>query len=378
MKLFVAKEPAGETRVATNPDAIKRLAGLGIETVVETGAGETAGLPDRVLIEAGASIAQDPAAGRGEADILAVVQPPMPEALTGARHGAMLLGFLSPYQDHARLEAYAAAGLTAFAFEFLPRITRAQTMDALSSQANLAGYAAVLQAASRFGRAFPMMVTAAGTIAPARILVLGAGVAGLQAIATARRLGAIVSAMDVRPAAKEQVESLGATFVGVDSAESRQAETSGGYAREMSSDYRVRQAEKLLEILPRTDMVITTALIPGRPAPVLMTTQMVEAMRPGSVVVDMAVVQGGNVEPSVTGKTVNHNGVLIVGEPNLPGTVATDASALYARNIVNFLAPLVDKEAGALNIDWDDEIVSSALICRDGAITNPVLLEKKG
>lgn len=377
MKLFVAKEPAGESRVAISPDAVKRLAGLGIETLVETGAGSAAGMPDGVLADAGAEIVQDAAAARAEADVLAVVRPPAPEALQGAKHGALLVGLLSPYADHARLEGYASAGVTAFAFEFVPRISRAQTMDALSSQANLAGYAAVIQAAARFGRAFPMMVTAAGTIAPARVLVLGAGVAGLQAIATARRLGAVVSAMDVRPAAKEQVQSLGVTFVDVDSAEAKVAETSGGYAREMSSDYRVRQAEKLMEILPRTDMVITTALIPGRPAPVLMTTAMVDAMRAGSVVVDMAVEQGGNVEPSRAGETVERNGVRIIGEPNLPGTVATDASALYARNIVNFLAPLVDKETRTLAIDWHDEIVASALICRDGAITNPVLLEKK-
>lgn len=333
-------------------------------------------MPDTVLAEGGAEIVQDSAAARASADIVVSVGPISADNLSGVKQGAVLLGLLSPYGDRERLDGYAAAGVSAFAFEFVPRITRAQTMDALSSQANLGGYAAVLQAASRFGRAFPMMVTAAGTIAPARVLVLGAGVAGLQAIATARRLGAVVSAMDVRPAAKEQVESLGATFVDVDSAEAKQAETSGGYAREMSSDYRVQQAAKLLEVLPRTDMVITTALIPGRPAPVLMTTEMVEAMRPGSVIVDMAVERGGNVVPSKSGETVDHNGVHIIGEPNLPGTVATDASALYARNIVNFLTPLVDQESGTLKIDWEDEIVSSALICRDGAIVNPMLLEK--
>ncbi len=327
--------------------------------------------------EAGAAIVSDAVAGRADADMLAVVRPPAPGGLEGVKPGAVLIGLLSPYADHARLESYAAAGVAAFAFEFVPRISRAQTMDALSSQANLAGYSAVVQAAAKFGRAFPMMVTAAGTVAPARVLVLGAGVAGLQAIATARRLGSVVSAMDVRPAAKEQVESLGASFVDVDSVEAKQAETTGGYAREMSSDYRVRQAEKLLEILPRTDMVITTALIPGRPVPLLMTVEMVEAMRPGSVIVDMAVEQGGNVQGSVAGETVNHNGVLIVGDPNLPGRVATDASALYARNVVNFLTPLIDQEAGALKIDWADEIVSSALICCDGTITNPVLLENK-
>lgn len=377
MKLFVAKEPPGETRVAVSPDSVKRFAGLGIETVVESGAGDLAGMPDRMLAEAGASIAMDAAQARAEADMLAVVRPPAAEALAGAKPGAVLIGLLSPYGDHARLQGYADAGVSAFSFEFVPRISRAQTMDALSSQANLAGYSAVIQGAAIFGRGFSMMVTAAGTVAPARVLVLGAGVAGLQAIATARRLGAVVSAMDVRPAAKEQVESLGAAFVDVDSIEAMNAETGGGYAREMSSDYRVRQAAKLMEILPRTDMVITTALIPGRPAPILMTTEMVEVMRAGSVVVDMAVERGGNVQCSVAGKTIDHNGVLIVGDPNLPGRVATDASALYARNVVNFLTPLIDKEAGALKIDWEDEIISSALICRDGAITNPVLLEHK-
>jgi H+-translocating NAD(P) transhydrogenase subunit alpha len=377
MKLFVAKEPPGETRVAASPDSIKRLAALDIETVIETGAGDKAGMPDHVLAEAGATVVEEPAAARGEADILVAVRPPAKDGLDGAKPGAIMLGFLSPYADHPRLEGYAASGVSAFAFEFVPRISRAQSMDALSSQANLAGYAAVIQAAACFGRGFPMMVTAAGTIAPARVLVLGAGVAGLQAIATARRLGAVVSAMDVRPIAKEQVESLGATFVDVESVEAHQAETRGGYAREMSSDYRVRQAEKLMEILPRTDMVITTALIPGRPAPVLMSTEMVEAMRPGSVIVDMAVEQGGNVQPSRSGKTMHHKGVTIIGDPNLPGRVATDASALYARNIVNFLAPLVDKDSKSLQIDWEDEIVSSSLICRNGAITNPVLLQKK-
>ena len=377
MKLFILKEPPGETRVATGPDAIKRLAGIGVETVVEAGAGDLAGMPDALLREAGATIATDRAAALAEADVIGAVRPPAPDTVAGAKQGALLIAFLSPYADTERLEGYAKAGLSAFAFEFVPRITRAQTMDALSSQANLGGYAAVVQAAASFGRAFPMMVTAAGTIAPARVLVLGAGVAGLQAIATARRLGAVVSAMDVRPIAKEQVESLGATFIDVASSEAKEAETAGGYAREMSKDYAQLQAATLKEVLPRTDMVITTALIPGRPAPVLLTTELVEAMRPGSVIVDMAVEQGGNVVPSKAGETVDHNGVKIVGNPNLPGTVATDASALYARNIVNFLTPLVDGESKELAIDWEDEIVAASLICRDGAIVNPVLLDKK-
>lgn len=378
MRLFVLAEVLpDERRAAISPDAVKRLAGLGISVSVEAGAGARAGMPDDVLAEAGAAITGHAASGIAEADIVVSVRPPDPERLATARAGTILLGMLAPYGEHARIEAYAAQGLAAFAFEFVPRITRAQGMDALTSQANLGGYAAVVEAAQVFGKAFPMMVTAAGTIAPTRVLVLGAGVAGLQAIATARRLGAIVSAMDVRPAVREQVESLGATYLTVGSAEERQAETAGGYAREMSADYRVRQAEKLKEELARTDVVVTTALIPGRTAPILLTDEMLSLMRPGSVVVDMAAEQGGNVEASEAGRTVEKHGVTVIGRTDLPSTVAIDASALYARNIVNFLTPLVDREAGKLAVPWDDEIVSSTLLCRDGRVCHPSLVEKQ-
>ena len=267
-------------------------------------------------------------------------------------------------------------GVAAFTFEFVPRISRAQTMDALSSQANLAGYAAVIHAASRFKRAFPMMVTAAGTVSPARVLVLGAGVAGLQAIATARRLGAVVSAMDVRDAAREQVESLGATFVTVEAAES--GDGAGGYAKEMSEDYKRRQAAKLQETLARTDICITTAQIPGRAAPRLVPADMIAAMRPGSILIDLAASSGGNVEGSISGETVDVGGVSIIGQSDLPSAVAYDASNLYARNVVNFLTPLIDAEAKALAVNWDDEIVKGALIARGGAVVHPQLAPKEG
>src|SRR6266566_1224866 len=290
------------------------------------------------------------------------------------KHGAVLIGLLQPLRYPADTSAYAEAGLAAFAMELMPRITRAQTMDVLSSQANLAGYKAALDAAVEFGRALPMMMTAAGTIKAARVLVMGAGVAGLQAIATARRLGGVVSATDVRAAAKEQVESLGATFITVDEEAARSAETATGYAREMSEDYQRRQREKVSEALRRTDIVICTALIPGRQAPVLMTEPMVAAMAPGSVIVDLAVESGGNVEGSRPGEVVSTaNGVTIVGHLNLPSRVAVDASQLYARNLLAFLALIVDKE-GRLRIDTGDEIVKAALLTLDGVVVNPALV----
>jgi H+-translocating NAD(P) transhydrogenase subunit alpha len=288
------------------------------------------------------------------------------------RRGAVLIGLLAPLSNPGDVRAYAEAGIAAFAMELMPRITRAQTMDVLSSQANLAGYKAVLDAAAEFGRAFPMMMTAAGTIKAARVLVMGAGVAGLQAIATARRLGAIVSATDVRAAAKEQVESLGATFITVDEEAARAAETQGGYAREMGEDYQRRQRERIAEALQRTDIVITTALIPGRPAPVLLTEAMVAGMMPGSVIVDLAVEAGGNVEGSRPGEiATTANGVRIVGHLNMPSRIAADASQLYARNLVAFL-PLLVKD-GALRIDTSDEIVKAALLTLDGAVVNPAI-----
>jgi NAD(P) transhydrogenase subunit alpha len=356
---------------------------MGLEVVVESGAGEGAWFSDAAFADAGASIAADQATALGDADIVLKVQRPLigseggPEGgideLALFKRGAVLIGLLQPAQNPADAEAYAGAGIAAFAMELVPRITRAQTMDVLSSQANLAGYKAVVDAAAEFGRAFPMMMTAAGTIKAARILVMGAGVAGLQAIATGRRLGGIVSATDVRAAAKEQVESLGATFITVDEAAARTAETAGGYAREMGEDYQRRQRERITEALRRTDIVICTALIPGRKAPVLLTSEMVAELAAGSVIVDLAVEAGGNVEGSRPEETVlTPNGVKIIGPANMPSRIAADASQLYARNLLSFLALLVDKDKG-LKIDTADEIIKATLLTENGAVVNPLL-----
>jgi NAD(P) transhydrogenase subunit alpha len=381
MKVAIIKERrAHERRVAASPDTVKHMVGMKLEPVVESGAGAEACFLDAAYSAAGAAIVADAAAALSEAEIVLKVQRPLLGGADGIdelrliRRGAALIGLLQPLRRPAEVEAYAAAGIAAFAMELIPRITRAQTMDVLSSQANLAGYRAVLEAAAEFGRAFPMMMTAAGTIKAARVLVMGTGVAGLQAIATARRLGAIVSATDVRAAAKEQVESLGATFITVDEEAARGAETAAGYAREMSEEYQRRQREKVGEALRRTDIVICTALIPGRQAPVLMTEPMVAGMAPGSVIVDLAVESGGNVEGSRPGEIVTTaNGVKVVGHLNLPSRVAVDASQLYARNLLAFLALIVDKE-GQLRIDRSDEIVKAALLTLDGAVVNPALV----
>lgn len=377
MKVAVVKERrAFERRVAASPDTVKRMVAMGLEVVAEAGAGAGASFTDAAFAAAGATIAADAAAALDGADIVLKVQRPLIgedgiDELQHIRRGAILIGLLQPLEHSADLEAYAAAGINAFAVELVPRITRAQAMDALSSQANLAGYKAALDAADAFGRAFPMMMTAAGTIKAARVLVMGAGVAGLQAIATARRLGAIVSATDVRAAAKEQVESLGATFVSVDEAAARTAETKGGYAREMDEDYQRRQREKIGEALRRTDVVICTALVPGRRAPLLLNEAMVAGMAPGSVVVDLAVEQGGNVEGSRAGEIVTTaNGVTIIGHRNVPSRIAVDASQLYARNLLAFLGLLIDKE-GHLKIDAEDEIVKATLLTENGVVANP-------
>jgi len=377
MKVAVVKERrAFEHRVAASPDTVKRMIGMGLQVVVESGAGEGAWFSDAAFAEAGASIAADEATALGDADIVLKVQRPLIGSEGGIdelalfKRGAVLIGLLQPAQNAA--EAYAGAGIAAFAMELVPRITRAQAMDVLSSQANLAGYKAVVDAAAEFGRAFPMMMTAAGTIKAARILVMGAGVAGLQAIATGRRLGAIVSATDVRAAAKEQVESLGATFITVDEAAARTAETAGGYAREMGEDYQRRQRERITEALKRTDIVICTAQIPGRKAPVLLTSAMVAELAAGSVIVDLAVEAGGNVEGSRPEETVlTPNGVKIIGPVNMPSRIAADASQLYARNLLSFLGLLVkDKE---LKIDTSDEIIKATLLTENGAVVNPLL-----
>jgi H+-translocating NAD(P) transhydrogenase subunit alpha len=379
MKVAVVKERrAFEHRVAASPDTVKRMIGMGLQVVVESGAGEGAWYRDAAFAEAGASIAADEATALGDADIVLKVQRPLIggeggiDELALFKRGAVLIGLLQPAQNPADAEAYAGAGIAAFAMELVPRITRAQTMDVLSSQANLAGYKAVVDAAAEFGRAFPMMMTAAGTIKAARILVMGAGVAGLQAIATGRRLGGIVSATDVRAAAKEQVESLGATFITVDEAAARTAETAAGYARDMGEDYQRRQRERITEALKRTDIVICTALIPGRKAPVLLTSAMVTELAAGSVIVDLAVEAGGNVEGSRPEETVlTPNGVKIIGPANMPSRIAADASQLYARNLLSFLALLVtDKE---LKIDTADEIIKATLLTENGAVVNPLL-----
>ena len=378
MKIAIPKERRdGELRCAASPDTVKRLRALGLDVIVETGAGAGASIPDQTFADAGATIAPDEAAALREADIVLKVQRPLEpgegdeDEVSLMREGAVLIGLLQPYQQRDQVEAYARRGLAAFAMELVPRISRAQSMDALSSQSNLAGYRAVIDAAAEFGRAFPMMMTAAGTVAPARVFVMGAGVAGLQAIATARRLGAVASATDVRLAAKEQVESLGASFVMVESEELKQAETAGGYARELSDDFKKMQAALVAETIKKQDIVITTALMPGRPAPRLVSADMVKSMKPGSVIVDLAVEAGGNCELSEPGKVAVAHGVKIIGHLNMPSRIAVDAGALYAKNLLNLLALLVDKKDGSLKIDPGDEIVKGALLTQGGRVIHP-------
>lgn len=368
----------GETRVAASPDTVKKLIDLGLDVVVEKGAGQAAAMTDDAYTAAGATIAKDTRTALEKADIVLKVQRPTgsddkTDEVALMKEGAVLLCILNAYNDRPLLDQLAARKVTTFGMEFVPRITRAQSMDVLSSQSNLAGYKAVLDAASEFGRAFPMMMTAAGTIPPARVMVMGVGVAGLQAIATARRLGAIVSATDVRLATKEQVESLGATFVMVESEEAKQAETAGGYAKEMSDEYKKKQAALIAETLKKQDVAICTALIPGRKAPTLITEEMVKSMKPGSVIVDLAVEQGGNCEGAEPGKVVQKHGVTIVGHLNVPGRLPVDASALYAKNLLNFVTLLIDKETKALKIDLEDEIVKGTLVTQDGQVVHPAL-----
>ena len=383
MKIGVPKEIApGETRIAASPDSVKKFSALDVEVLIESGAGAGAQMSDEALAGAGARIMPDAAAVYGEADLVAKVRAPLQggngaDELALVRPDAVLVGLLAPLQYRAEVARYAARGVTAFAMELVPRISRAQSMDALSSQSNIAGYKAVIDAAGRFGRILPMMMTAAGTVAPARVVVLGAGVAGLQAIATARRLGALVSAFDVRPAVKEQVESLGAKFVSVD-ADAGAAETAGGYAREMSEDYGRRQSQLIHETLKNQDICITTAQIPGRKAPVLVTEEMVADMKPGSVIVDLAVETGGNCALSAFDQVVVRHGVTVVGHANYPARVPVDTSALYARNLFNFIMPMIDRESRALAIDWEDEVIKGALLTRDGAVVNPALREEEG
>ncbi|CAA7613570.1 Re/Si-specific NAD(P)(+) transhydrogenase subunit alpha [Magnetospirillum sp. UT-4] len=373
MKIAIPKERrAGEARVAASPDTVKKFVQMGFEVVVETGAGDGTDIADAVFQEAGATIAAD-ARAAFESDVVLKVQRPTEDEIALLREGSVLISALAALTNKEMVQAIAARKVTAFAMELVPRITRAQSMDILSSQANLAGYKAVLDGVHEFKRAVPMMMTAAGTVAPARFLVMGAGVAGLQAIATAKRLGGIVFAFDVRPAVKEQVESLGGKFVEVDPEATKDAETAGGYAKEMSEEYKQKQAAKIAEMAVKSDIIICTALIPGKPAPVLITEDMVKSMKPGSVIVDLAVEAGGNCPLSEFDKVVVKHGVTLVGHGNVPSRLAVDASSLYAKNLLNFIAPLVDKETRTLKFNWEDEILKGACVARDGQVVHPAL-----
>ncbi|MBA4013680.1 MAG: NAD(P)(+) transhydrogenase (Re/Si-specific) subunit alpha [Phenylobacterium sp.] len=372
--IAVTKERrAGETRVAATPETVKKLIAAGFAVTVEAGAGTTASYVDADYEAAGATLAKTAKDAIGKADILFKVRAPVDEEIAALKSGAVVVATLNPYVEKDALKALAAKGATAFAMEFVPRITRAQVMDVLSSQANLAGYRAVIEGAEAYGKALPMMMTAAGTVAAAKVFVMGVGVAGLQAIATARRLGAVVTATDVRPATKEQVESLGAKFLAVEDEEFKNAQTAGGYAKEMSAEYQAKQAELVSSHIAKQDIVITTALIPGRPAPKLVSAAQVASMKPGSVLVDLAIEQGGNVEGAKLDEVaVTANGAKILGKSNLPGRIAADASALYARNLFAFSGLFLDKE-GKFAPDFEDEILKAALVTQGGAIVHPNL-----
>jgi NAD(P) transhydrogenase subunit alpha len=374
----VPAESAEEPRIGLSPETAKKLVKLGAKVRVRTGAGLRSHFSDEDYKAAGADIVATDADAVKDADIVLTVRRPLLALVKSMKQGAMLIAMLDPHSDAEGLQALAKSGVSLFAMELMPRISRAQSMDVLSSQANLAGYKAVVDAAAAFERALPMMMTAAGTVPAARVFVMGVGVAGLQAIATARRLGAIVTATDVRPAVKEQVASLGAKFIAVEDEEFKQAETSGGYAKEMSDAYKKKQAELVAEHVKNQDIVITTALIPGRPAPKLISKAMIESMKPGSIIVDLAVERGGNAELAKPGEIVTHNGVRIFGKLNLPGLVPVNASSLYARNLQAFVDPLIDKEKKTLAVNWDDELVKGTLIVRDGAIVNGAIAERLG
>ena len=364
----VAETNADEPRVAATAETVKKMTALGAQVAVEPGAGLKSGILDADYIAAGATVVSEAVK---DADIVLMVRRPERAALSRVKKGALVIAIMDPYGHDDALRAMADAGITAFAMELMPRITRAQSMDVLSSQANLAGYRAVIDAAEEYGRALPMMMTAAGTIPAAKVFIMGVGVAGLQAIATARRLGAIVTATDVRPATKEQVESLGAKFLAVEDEEFKNAQTAGGYAKEMSKEYQAKQAALVADHIKKQDIVITTALIPGRPAPRLISKEMVDSMRPGSVIVDLAVERGGNVEGAKPGEVVQAGPARIVGYLNVPGRLAASASALYARNLLTFLETMIDKKEKKLAINWDDEIVKGTMLTRDGAIVHP-------
>ena len=377
MKIGVPAEVDGlESRVAATPETVKKFIALGAEVSVQSGAGVASRIPDAEYAAAGATIAASAADAVGDADIVLKVRRPLAEELPNYKRGALIVATMDPYGHEADVVAMAGAGVTAIAMEFMPRITRAQVMDILSSQANLAGYQAVIDAASEYDRALPMMMTAAGTVPAARVFVMGAGVAGLQAIATARRLGAVVTATDVRPAAKEQVESLGAKFVAVEDDEFKQAETAAGYAKPMSAEYQAKQAALVAEHIKKQDIVITTALIPGRAAPRLVSAAMVASMKPGSVLVDLAVERGGNVEGAKPGEVALVDGKKIVGHLNVAGRIAATASQLYSKNLFAFVETLIDKAAKTVAVNWDDELVKATVLTRDGAVVHPAFKPK--
>ena len=369
MRIAVARETdANEPRVAATPETVKKFKALGADIVVGRGAGIASGILDADYEAAGATISETPVR---DADLVLKVRRPSVSELADYKRGALVVAIMDPYGNDAALKQLADAGVTAVAMELMPRITRAQSMDVLSSQANLAGYRAVIDAAGEYGRALPMMMTAAGTVPAAKVFIMGVGVAGLQAIATARRLGAVVTATDVRPATKEQVESLGAKFLAVEDEEFKNAQTAGGYAKEMSKEYQAKQAALTAEHIKKQDIVITTALIPGRPAPRLITAAMVASMRPGSVIVDLAVERGGNVEGAQPGHVAVVGGVKIVGHLNVPGRLAASASGLYAKNLLTFVETLIDKKEKKLAVNWDDELVKATALTRNGAVVHP-------
>jgi len=374
MRIAVARETdANEPRVAATPETVKKFKALGAEIVVARGAGNGSGILDSDFEAAGASISDNPTQ---DADLVLKVRRPAQAELSAYKRGTLVVAVMDPYGNDAALKQMADADVVAIAMELMPRITRAQSMDVLSSQANLAGYRAVVDGAAEYGRALPMMMTAAGTIPAAKVFIMGVGVAGLQAIATARRLGAIVTATDVRPATKEQVESLGAKFLAVEDEEFKNAQTAGGYAKEMSKEYQAKQAALTAEHIKKQDIVITTALIPGRPAPRLITKEMVASMRPGSVIVDLAVERGGNVEGAQAGTVAVVGGVKIVGYLNVPGRLAASSSALYAKNLLTFVETMIDKKEKKLAVNWDDELLKATVLTREGAVVHPNFLPK--
>ena len=376
LKVAILKEK-NDPRVAASPESVKKLKALGVSITIQSGAGEGSHFSDAAYKEFGAKTAKNAQETLEAAGLVLSVRAPEEDTLSLIPKDALLVCLADPHKNKALVKSCAARGIDLMAMELVPRITRAQSMDVLSSQSNLAGYKSVLEAAAHFGHAFPMMMTAAGTIPPAKVFVMGAGVAGLQAIATARRLGTVVSATDVRPAAKEQVQSLGASFVAVEDEEFKQAETAGGYAKEMSADYKKKQAALVDEHIAKQDIVITTALIPGRPAPELISEAMVKSMKPGSVIVDLAAENGGNCALSTPDKVTQKHGVTIIAYTNMAGRLAGDASALYARNVASLLALLIDKDRGKLSINWDDDIVKAMTLTKGGKVIHPMFADAK-